>query len=248
MIPEHKAPALGLLYHLNSEKRCESPSMNVPPPQTFKRILGERPAVELPLSGEDSPLLALIKARRSCRNYRAGILSLPNLADIIRGAYGMIWDPQAWDSLAPPPRAVPSAGGCYPLEVYVAALAVAGVEAGLYHYDILGQSLEAVHLGDIRDELCRHLAGQTEVAGACAVLMFAAVFQRTLTQYGARGYRYVLLEAGHAAQNTCLVATELGLGSLCLGSFCDARLNRFLGLDGVTEAVLYAVAVGFAAE
>jgi SagB-type dehydrogenase family enzyme len=248
MIPEDKAPALGLLYHLNSEPWSQSPSANPPPPQTFKRILGDWPPVDLPRSRDDSPLLALIRARRSCRAFSTGTVSLADLGEIIRGTYGMSWDAGSPDWLAPPPRAVPSAGGCYPLEAYVAAHSVRGLDAGVYHYSIVDHSLEVIRLGDLRGELCRLMVGQTELAGACAVLIFAAVFQRTLTTYGARGYRYVLLEAGHAAQNTCLIATELGLGSLCLGGFFDARLNRFLGLDGVTEAALYGVAVGLPAH
>jgi SagB-type dehydrogenase family enzyme len=245
MIPEDQAQALGLLYHLNSEPQGEWRSARPPVPQAFKKVHGERPALDLPRAEADSPLMKLIWARRSCRSFRAGTLPRAHLAEIVRGAYGLTWDPHASDWLTPPPRAVPSAGGSYPLELYVAAWTVEAVETGLYHYDILGHSLEAIRLGYIQGEFCRLWASQTEVAGAGAILIFAAVFPRTLERYAARGYRYALLEAGHAAQNACLIATELGLGSLCLGSFADARLNRFLGLDGVTEAVLYAVAVGY---
>jgi SagB-type dehydrogenase family enzyme len=114
----------------------------------------------------------------------------------------------------------------------------------LYHYNVLDHSLEVVRLGDFRGDLRRLFLDEPRVSAAGAVLIFAAVFRRTLVRYGARGYRYVLLEAGHAAQNACLVAGSLGLGSLCLGGFFDARLNRFLGIDGVSEAALYGVAVG----
>jgi len=248
MIPEDQAKALGLFYHLNSEPRGDLPSANTPGPLTFKKVRSEWPPVDLPPPEVDSPLMRIIRARRSCRSYRAGTLRLADLAEIVRGTQGMIGNPDSSGWHTPPPRAVPSAGGCYPLELYVAAWTVGGVDAGLYHYDILDDSLEVVRLGDVRGELCRLLADQTQVADACAVLILTAVFQRTLTKYGARGYRYVLLEAGHAAQNTCLIATELGLGSVCLGGFFDARLNRFLGLDGITEAVVYGVAVGYPAE
>ena len=70
------------------------------------------------------------------------------------------------------------------------------------------------------------------------------MFGRSQKKYGTRGYRYVLLEAGHSAQNVCLRAAELGLGSLCMGGFEDARLNRMLGLEPAREGVVYAVAVG----
>ena len=78
--------------------------------------------------------------------------------------------------------------------------------------------------------------------------MISAVFPRTLRKYGARGYRYVLLEAGHVAQTICLLAAEQQLGSLCMGGFWDARLNAFLKFDGTTQAVVYCVGVGHPAE
>ena len=54
----------------------------------------------------------------------------------------------------------------------------------------------------------------------------------------------MLFEAGHAAQNVCLLAAELELGSICTGGFYDRRLNGYLGLDGSSEAMLYLVGLG----
>ena len=80
------------------------------------------------------------------------------------------------------------------------------------------------------------------------IVFLAAVFCRSQKKYGPRGYRYILLEAGHVAQTLCLGATERGLGTLCMGGFRDARLNRWLGLDGIDEAVVYSVAIGHPAD
>jgi SagB-type dehydrogenase family enzyme len=82
---------------------------------------------------------------------------------------------------------------------------------------------------------------------ANVVFFLAAVFQRTQKKYGPRGYRYVLLEAGHVAQNICLLAVEQGLGSLCMGGYADGRLNRALGLSQLEEGIVYSVAVGWPA-
>jgi SagB-type dehydrogenase family enzyme len=57
-------------------------------------------------------------------------------------------------------------------------------------------------------------------------------------------YRLALVEAGHVAQNVCLVATGLGLGVCPLAGYVDDALNDLLGLDGVDETVVYALAVG----
>jgi SagB-type dehydrogenase family enzyme len=64
------------------------------------------------------------------------------------------------------------------------------------------------------------------------VLVLAAVLERTTVKYGARGERYVHIEAGHAAQNVLLQAAALELGAVMVGAFDDERVRGRLGLDG----------------
>lgn len=49
-------------------------------------------------------------------------------------------------------------------------------------------------------------------------------------RYGARGYRFGLLECGAMTQQAALAASALGLGSCLFGGFADAQLAVFLGL------------------
>ena len=55
--------------------------------------------------------------------------------------------------------------------------------------------------------------------------------------------RYVHIEAGHAAQNVCLMAASLGLGSVTVGAFDDAAVQALLQLPE-SEAPLYLLPVG----
>jgi SagB-type dehydrogenase family enzyme len=86
--------------------------------------------------------------------------------------------------------------------------------------------------------------GQTYVTQAAGVLMLTAVVQRTMRKYGDRGYRYILLEAGHVAQNVNLAATALGIGTVDLGGFFDDEMGSLLGSDRRVEVALYGVAFG----
>jgi SagB-type dehydrogenase family enzyme len=79
-------------------------------------------------------------------------------------------------------------------------------------------------------------------------VLFTAVLERPRRKYGERGYRLALLEAGHIAQNLCLVAAALELGSMNVCGFFDDRLNAALSIDGVDEAVLYVAYVGARGE
>jgi SagB-type dehydrogenase family enzyme len=70
------------------------------------------------------------------------------------------------------------------------------------------------------------------------------VFWRNQNKYGERGYRYILLEAGHIGQNIYLVSEALGLKCCALGGTRDENLEELVDIDGVTESVVYALAVG----
>ena len=119
-----------------------------------------------------------------------------------------------------------------------------GVAPGIYHYGPLDHTLVLLKNG-ARSTIERHLPGQSWYGNASVLVLITAVFARTDWKYpSARAYRDVLLEAGHFCQTFCLVATALGLAPFCTGALADSTIERDLGLDGVTESVIYACGVG----
>ncbi|MHA1372612.1 MAG: SagB/ThcOx family dehydrogenase, partial [Promethearchaeota archaeon] len=72
-------------------------------------------------------------------------------------------------------RHVPSAGGLYPYETYVAINNVEDVQEGLYHYNVLEHSLDLLKKGDFRERLSAAALNQGMVASAAAVLLWAAI-------------------------------------------------------------------------
>lgn len=197
----------------------------------------ERFVLPDPHGYQSLPLAEAIEQRRSRRDYAAGPLALADLSRLLHAASG-ITDPVREF------RAAPSAGALYPIETYILAHNVAGLEAGLYHYAVAGHALEQLRLGDLRTELVVAGLGQEMLGQAQACIALSAIFQRTRWRYRERTYRYVLLEAGHIGQNLYLVATSLGLGACAIGAFLDDNLNELLGLDGEAEAALYLIPVG----
>lgn len=98
--------------------------------------------------------------------------------------------------------------------------------------------------GDATQRLSEYLA-QTNIAFETSAIFFiTALFDCSIFKYGDRGYRFVLLEAGHVAQNINLVATALELGCGNVGGFFDRQIDDWLGLDGVTHSTLYLVGIG----
>ena len=79
---------------------------------------------------------------------------------------------------------------------------------------------------------------------ADVTFVLSAIFDRVRHKYGERGFRYAYIEAGHISQNIYLQAVSLGLGSVSIGAFLDEEINKLIGIDGRTEAVIYLHAVG----
>jgi SagB-type dehydrogenase family enzyme len=140
-------------------------------------------------------------------------------------------------------RPVPSAGALYPLELYVVALAVDEVEPGTYHYNPFRHRLEQLGPAD-HDAVAAALVDPDLAQHASALLVVTAMFWRSRFKYGARGYRFALLEAGHLVQNAVLAATAMNMPSLPLGGFYDCRLDAIVGANGLDEATIYALLVG----
>ena len=127
-------------------------------------------------------------------------------------------------------RTAPSAGALYPLELHLLATHVKELPAGLYDYEPLEHALLRRGLEDCRSELAAAAHQQECVRTAAAVLVIAAVFERTTGKYGERGVRYAHMEAGHVAQNVYLQAGALDLGTVLVGAFDDREVKRVLQL------------------
>jgi SagB-type dehydrogenase family enzyme len=243
ILPADDATSLSLLFHLNSEPwlNFEAYEAAYEVDYTEHAAAGAGVALPPPPAGA---LRELLLRRASCRAFDARPLALADLGALLAGAYGIARTGAIPGVPLVQLRTVPSAGGLFPLEIYAAVQAVEGLAAGLHHYNVREHTLEPVRLGAPAAALRECLLSYELCAAAGAVLFLTAVFKRTQKKYGPRGYRYILLEAGHVAQNLCLTAAERGLGSLCLGGFMDTPLNRWLGLDPRAAGALYAVALG----
>ena len=239
--------SLSRLFHLNSEATAVEQSG---PPAPFVQTSKTYPdAKRVALPETPKGAVATLAARRtSVRAFSPAPLTLATLAAVLRAGCQAITPDPAQSGQAFLRRPAPSAGGLYPLEVYLLVRNVEGAARGVYHYDVLGDDLEL--LSDAPWESAASEAFYTWdfISDAPVIFCIGSVFARTQTKYGPRGYRYALLEAGHVTQNLCLAATELGLGSLCIGGYSDRALNRMISLCGEAEAILYTVAIGSEAD
>ncbi len=173
--------------------------------------------------------------RRSVRTFGEGPVTIHEVSQLLWAAGGITGGGNL--------RTAPSAGALYPLELYIAAGNVTDLPAGVYKYRPKNHEMLRVARGDRRDGLCGAALGQPSIKRAAAVLVIAAVFERTTAKYGERGIRYVHMESGHSAQNVCLQAVPLGLGTVVIGAFRDEEVKKVLDLEDM-ERPLYILPVG----
>jgi SagB-type dehydrogenase family enzyme len=241
----HEASKIGVAGGANelagALRLAASPGLLASSTRAVRRQL-HAPVVDL---GPSEPLTMTlgdaIRRRRSTRAFASTPLPLAALAAMLRAGYGVTGTLRAGAD-SQPVRAVPSGGALYPLELTVAAQRVEGLVPGLYHFDPLDDTLEQLRTGTMPTAAATPFADA--VAGAAAVIVVSGVFWRSRFKYGLRGYRFVLLEAGHVVQNLLLAGTALGLAALPLGGFYDRRVDELIEVDGVDESALYLVCVG----
>jgi SagB-type dehydrogenase family enzyme len=201
--------------------------------------------VELPkqLTPVKLPLGEAITSRLTPRCMEACTLTLENIATILHYASGITRDNK--DTSFPRPfRTTPSAGALYPLELFFHSSHVNGLNPGLYHYNPSRNHLRLLREGDATPSFAKTLV-QTSIAFESSALIFiTAVFARTTFKYKDRGYRFVLLEAGHVAQNINLTCTGLGLGCINIGGYFDRQVDELLAIDGLAHSTVYVAAIG----
>ena len=188
-------------------------------------------------AGVDSGLQNALSARRSRRQFSDRPVNLDALSALLRWSAGVSATVSTLPNVDQYLRYWPSAGGLYPVEIYVVVRNVVGIDPGVYHFNPITADL--AHLSS--DLSLFHPAACYEPATqSCAfALAFTGVFARTKAKYGERGYRYVLLDAGHLGQNFALNAAALGLANFTSCGFFDDDLNAILGIDGLEESSLF---------
>jgi SagB-type dehydrogenase family enzyme len=192
-------------------------------PTTGARSQGE--CIRLPAPSADGKMAVAeaLGQRRSIRSWARSPLTLEEISQLLWAAQG-ITDGDSG-------RTAPSAGALYPLELYLVASEVTGLEPGLYRYLVERHRLERMAMGELRRKLTAAASGQDWMNRAPAALVVAGVVGRTAKRYGTRARRYALMEVGGVAENVYLQATASGLGTTFVGAFDDKAVAELLALE-----------------
>jgi SagB-type dehydrogenase family enzyme len=186
-------------------------------------------------------------SRRSLRDFSGEKLPFAAAAKLLHLTNGVTGTLDTGDPYLHHLRTAPSGGALYPVELYVLAQKVAGLKPGIYHYNPVESCLEEVSLGNPFAELMR-VTHVDELKQASMAVALTGVSVKNRVKYGERGYRFMLFEAGHIAQNFLLAANAMKLPAFTIGGFVDDELDRLLKIADFDEASLYVAAVGMPAK
>jgi SagB-type dehydrogenase family enzyme len=177
------------------------------------------PTVELPRSWRSGVGSATaVLAGRSLPPQ--GALDLAQLARLFHLSAGVLRTAERTDGRYFKFRASGSAGGLFPLELYLGARGVDGLADGVYWFDPLNHAL--VKVGSPPE-------------GEATTLVVTGIPWRTGWRYAERGFRHLYWDAGAMLANTIALADDAGLDPRLRTVFPDDAVARLVGADGVQE-------------
>lgn len=192
-----------------------------------------------------------IRRRRSSRMYTGDPMRFNYLATLIRCASGITCYTEVMlrggGKATLRFRTTPSAGGLYPIDLYIAALNVTDLKKGIYKYNPIKDII--IQTGDhsAMEDLLKCFAISEEIISLNrANIIFLLVGQpwRSMRKYGKRAMRYLFLEAGEIAQNIHLVTAALGFGSVDCAGIYDDEAHEVLNIDGLFQSLLHTIIIG----
>jgi len=145
-------------------------------------------------------------------------------------------------------RAAACTGALYEIELYVVTGDLAGLDAGVYHFNPADVSLRLLRKGDFRRSLAQATAMEPSVVHAPATIICTGTYWRNAWKYQARTYRHFGWDNGTLLANMLAVSAASRLPAEIVLGFVDGEVNRLLDLDTRREVSFCLVSIGRKSE
>lgn len=222
------------------------------PPQKDDSVYLKDTAIALPPFDpslfEGKSFLETLDQRQTSREFNSDPVSLNLFSSLLYKSFAFM--PSPWQHLKDMDllgrhKVSPSAGGLHPLDFYILVHRVEGIEPGLYVYDPEEHTLYLQKSGNFKDEMIACLTKQDFCENLPFGIFFVADFRRVWWKYvHSRGYRHVLLDAGHQSQTFLLIATALNLLTWPTGAIDDEYAESFLNVKEPYRSPIFFVGAG----
>jgi SagB-type dehydrogenase family enzyme len=162
---------------------------------------------------------------------------LRTLATWLHLAYGRTIKQQGVGGRTTWLRSCPSQGNLYPVELYVAAFGIEGLEPGCYHYSVREFALRKLRSG--HEALAALTRGRPDLNFLKTVplaILVSTIFWRACWRYEKRGYRQALLDVGHVVANLTTVALGMGITTIARLRANHTTTRELIGLPADDDA------------
>ncbi|WP_449450695.1 SagB/ThcOx family dehydrogenase [Streptococcus suis] len=159
-----------------------------------------------------SNLRDLFDGRKSSRDFKP--LSVPKevLFNLLRLSIG------GKEKLLPN---YPISGGIESFRIIIVITNVESIDNGVYEYDRKNEQLCLISSNFKKDDYSQLTLSKDIAQQSAFSIHILADCSNKCLKYQDRGYRFLLLEAGHLAQNFYLVSNAMNLGIVASGGFLD---------------------------
>jgi SagB-type dehydrogenase family enzyme len=228
--------AVEQIYYTSSEsrKRCD-PSGNVsvvtlPEPGEWFSVIPQ----DVESHGAD--YAGVVQRRRSGRNFVREPIPVRSFMRLLA-----LVDTMPRSDISAKPRLLPVTTGFLVGHVE-------GFDQGFYRFANEERAYGLLKPGSFVEKMAGVCLDQRWLADAGALFLFMANLKTLDDAYGARGYRYAMMEAGILGQRLYLGSTALGLGCCGIGAFYDNEARSLLDLNDDSYLLYLGVFVGVGAE
>ena len=160
------------------------------------------------------PLMDVLAARKSNREYSEKELSLQQISNLLWAADGINREDGR--------RTAPTARNNQQIDIYVYTA------KAVYLYDHVNHSLKHVKAGDFRAETASNDFAQT----APLLLLYVANYDRMPNMPRESQDIYGATDCGNISQNVYLFCTSEGLHTVAVGNIYRDKIQALLGFDG----------------
>jgi SagB-type dehydrogenase family enzyme len=144
-------------------------------------------------------------------------------------------------------RTVSSAGGLYPLDIYLIALNIENLENGIYLYLPVDNSLVSINNTISKEQIFSSFDSSSEVIqirNASFIIVITGKIWKLIRKYGNRGLKFMFIEAGEISQNIHLSAQSMGVGTVDTAGYYDNEIEKIVGIDGINEFIMHSIIGG----
>lgn len=170
----------------------------------------------------DLDLIKVLSERESCRSFSKKDIPRAKILTLCHAGYS---------KLSTGHVTVPSAGGLYPLTLYVVVPRdMSDIRAGYYKY-VPAENNLLLAKDDPDMEMIKFCFNNEDMVENTIQIIITADVDSVAYKYGNRAYRFCLIETGHVAQNITIAATEMYLGTCEMGGVLDEPIRDEIPME-----------------